>query len=226
MRELDIVFFRGGDLRPVSINPYNLVSSGIMMAQKMTLGDGSFSHVGILVSSAVLPGLNLEPDVFYILESTVSSAGSGVQIRRFDDVVSEYLSFYKDKTDRIAIGYVVDNPFLKNPARTKRAMRQVIDSYIDSRYEYNCFNILGSVIPCIRPARRRMRRLVCRIASSSVPVLSTLAENERDAQFCSELVARCFMKAGRLRIADAEDAAPVDFLDGGRFALVDRLDYV
>lgn len=67
---LDIVLFRGGDL----------VSNSIRFFEKERLGNGCFSHSGIIVTRDVLFHPNMVPGKLYILESTVTGfLGCGVK---------------------------------------------------------------------------------------------------------------------------------------------------
>jgi hypothetical protein len=95
---LDLIFFKGGDWP----------SKFIQYLEEKIVGDGMFSHVGILVSKDLLPGVKgLEEGEWYVWESTMSiyipyfqeddvvnietgKGKLGVQIRKLKDVVASY----------------------------------------------------------------------------------------------------------------------------------------
>lgn len=106
-RPLDLVACRGD----------GLISDAISIAQKEKLGDGRWSHVGLLVNTEMMPGiLNGKKDKWYIWESTSLNEAvdveskqtvTGVQIRDFEEVCKEY---YKFQDTEVAVFRLVDNP--------------------------------------------------------------------------------------------------------------------
>ena len=97
LQPLDLLMFRGGDF----------VSASIRYLEEKMLGNGSFSHVGIVVTRELMPWLKvLEYGEKYVWESTMSipiggfvedvpdvESGKGrfgVQIRVLEDVVESY----------------------------------------------------------------------------------------------------------------------------------------
>jgi len=87
IQPLDALFFRGSDL----------VSRSIEYVQDLSVGEGAWTHVGLVVNHTVLPELCTEPQTLYVLEATVHFVGdkdkwsSGVQVRKLREVIQRYV---------------------------------------------------------------------------------------------------------------------------------------
>ncbi len=113
MKSFDILMFRGSDM----------ISDTIADIQK----NNSFTHIGLIVNSDVLPEFSLKPNRLYILESTYSyeiigmnngppdsltgEKYFGVQLRDLEDVCKSYI--HNEKT-KIAWYSLQNTPTIKN----------------------------------------------------------------------------------------------------------------
>lgn len=113
MKSFDILMFRGSDI----------ISDTIAEIQK----SNSFTHIGLIINSNVLPEFSLKPDRLYILESTYSyeipgmnngppdfltgERFFGVQIRDLEDICKSYI--HNEKT-QIAWYALQNSPSIKN----------------------------------------------------------------------------------------------------------------
>jgi hypothetical protein len=126
IRPYDIIGFRGGDF----------VSNVISYLQSQNVGIGVFTHVGMVVTSEILPSYNddgkrfdLVPGKLYLLESTlsfdapaikddnridvISGKGKvGVQLRDLKNLIPRYIS---DQTTKVAWCRLVNNPINQSP---------------------------------------------------------------------------------------------------------------
>lgn len=121
LQPFDLIGFRGGDI----------ISDLISTLEKYEIGVGAFSHVGMIVTSDILPKCHIDGKEFYltpnhpyILESTFSycingiSDGPadvvtgkghlGVQLRDFEQVIPRYIT---DETTKVAWCQLLNNPF-------------------------------------------------------------------------------------------------------------------
>jgi hypothetical protein len=122
MKPFDVIFFASGDF----------VSKSIRGMQKLILGEGDFSHVGILINRRMLPTMKAvnDDDELYVWESTFSSSDKigeiaggnspvgdveskgkltfGVQIRPFAQLIK-----YSTSQTPVAWGQLINNPIDK-----------------------------------------------------------------------------------------------------------------
>jgi hypothetical protein len=181
IRPLDLVFFRGSDAFA------NLI--GIF--EDWILGDGDFTHVGIIVTRDILPQVEeLVDGEFYIWESTFPSLRDirrhildvrgdrirfGSQIRHLEDLIDSYTEGGKSK---IAIGGLINNPW-DDPARRVEIveeMRVIYDEYGEKIYEFCCCNLMASIFPCCRTARSVFNTIV----QLGQTILTTMSPREVD----------------------------------------------
>lgn len=116
IKPLDCIFFKGTEL----------ISEAIMIMERLTLGVGEWSHVGIVVNRDIIPGLNVKDDDLYIWESTISSSSKlitgdptldaesgkgvfGVQVRKLKDVIKNSIKLGV----KIGWGRLRNNPIFK-----------------------------------------------------------------------------------------------------------------
>ena len=216
IRPLDLVFFKSDDP----------VSGCIGCFERCQVGDGSFSHVGVVITHESCPALGLDPDKRYIWESTMSGALNGgvasvkgdaffgVQVRCLDDIVQA-----STPTQLVAIGATKNNPYRaptwEGSAKAASACRSaecklqaLYGSHNRRPYERNCMSLLRAMFPCCRAMR--------------CPCLPACG----DSYFCSEWAAVVFANVGMLPTSTvASHVLPMDFLgfdtDGKETALVD-----
>lgn len=199
IQPLDLIFFKGSDF----------ISDTVSITEDLAVGNGDFSHVGLIVTKELL---NLEfmiPEKKYILESTVSYSDvnlingkrtSGVQIRSLNTTIEYYLTNPKCK---IAWGKLRNNPFIKNKEETKKKFLAVFNKYKDSQYDFNCFNLLAAAFKRFRPIRNAFTVVYDEF-------FVTLF-GEKDWVFCSELVAIIYNSLGITK-CNPRDVIPMDFL--------------
>lgn len=203
LQPLDLLLFRSSDP----------VSDGISRAQKVLLGDGSFSHVGLVVNRASTGLSELAPGVPYVLESTVGGmlgndvyntegeAFFGVQLRRLDHLL---LNCKRDGGTRIATAALRRNPWDSRStarAQTKRRLVAAVSKYHGARYDANCVSLLSALVPTIRPCAAKLERWI----------------GTQDWMFCSELVAGMYRDMGILpQETLVSTVLPMDFIIGQR----------
>src|SRR5437868_4194060 len=116
IKPFDLIAFRGGDV----------ISDLIAVLEKYEVGCDTFTHVGMVVTSEILPNQNLDPNKLYILESTfgyqipliydnkpdvITGKGNfGVLLRDLEEIIPWYI--YNDKT-KVAWCKLLNNPFDK-----------------------------------------------------------------------------------------------------------------
>lgn len=227
---LDLIAFSGSDI----------VSEAIKIIQEFKLGNGTFSHVGIVVDSEILPDIQeLIPGRLYVWESTMTyplpidgldnvtpdvfgNPRFGVQIRDLEEVVSTYTS---DGTSRVAVCPLIDNPWFKKESdiplqyqlrRQKiiNVVRVVCQRVIDKTYDFNCFSLLGAMFPFFRTYRKYID--IVSIAGRTILKFVGLVDDEYEGVegwlFCSELVAEIYQEVGIIgKDKNPKDVVPIDF---------------
>lgn len=208
----DLIFFAGSDF----------VSGFIRFCQKRlakkvdpkTVPSGTFSHVGMVVTSEILNHPKIIPGHVYVFESTMSGklggnvpnidglAFFGTQLRDYEILIPKYLaSSSKDKKCKIAVGKLRNNPFISSNSKTRRLLKnkfsQVFHTYNNISYDANVFSLAGAGWSCCRPARDDMEDLF----------------NTTDWLFCSELIAVIYKELGIIPYdIDPKNVLPMDFL--------------
>jgi hypothetical protein len=165
---LDLLFFKGGDLP----------SKFIQLAEEIVLGDGMFSHVGILVSKDILPHLDvLEDDEWYVWESTMSiyiphfqednvvnietgKGKLGVQIRKLKDVIESYTD--EEKGTFVAWAPLKDNPWEDSVIRATvvQRLRKVHENVHDLGYERNPVELSLSIMTSLRRLLKKLMKKI------------------------------------------------------------------
>ena len=208
LNPLDLLLFKGSEI----------VSTSIQFLQNLEVGNGDWSHCGIIINTSILPTIkNGKPNKLYVWESTLSgplnddvydTEGNivfGVQIRSLKQVVKAY----NQQGRMIAWAKLKYNPCLQQPDETTTAYQkrfqilqnqliQLHQKYHHQLYETNCLTLLASLFQCLRPAREYVQK-------------HTGFGN--NTMFCSELVATIYCDLGILDKSevDPEDVLPVDF---------------
>jgi hypothetical protein len=209
LRPLDLIVFRGSEF----------VSDAIAMVQKLRFGSGDWSHVGLVVTTDLIPIKNGKPGELYIWESTMSGKLSdgvnnietnrgtfGVQIRNLADVIDKY-----DLSADSRIGWctLLNNPTVRQPddsdATYNGRLQSVKETLLDFQSEW------GNAIYDYN---------ICRLCTSVCDSSNTLRccgvgdiFGRSDKLFCSELVAIIYQLLGLLPAdIDPEKIAPEELL--------------
>lgn len=168
LKPFDIVLFSGAEL----------VSSTIKLVQATQTNDekekkyGLWSHVGVVVNTAVMDINNGKEGEWYVLEITASGAllmdetidmmtntgGIKVQVRNLQDVVKTYGG---------NVGHVAlcENPIVKSVKETieehekrileiKKIVNNFYNKHKDKSYQYNPIQLFSSVFSFLRPSRK------------------------------------------------------------------------
>lgn len=204
IKPLDLIAFRGGDV----------ISDLITIGEKLRLDCGEFSHVGIAVTSEILPSeLKLKPGRVYVWESTLSLPSAltgdapniatgtswlGVQIRDLYDVTKSYLNPKGDGKSRIGWCPLLNNPW--NIGDRDQVIQKFIAlyaSYNDRFYEMNPLTMVASLFSVVRPCR---------------DFLESTVGAGKSWKFCSELAATVYQAYGLIGPEkNPKDVVPVDF---------------
>lgn len=205
---LDVILFSGKDP----------VSKFIRYLEHKRLGVGEISHIGIVITSDLLPSLKLEPGKVYVWESTSSlnfpglskeapdvirkKGVFGVQLRLLSDLVKSY-------EGKIAWGRLINNPW--NQVKRKQDIIDVVESlfvkYSMRTYDYNFINLLSALYPKLRP----LRKIISAIYYLRPKALSNQLDPYFAGIFCSELVAIVYKKLGIIpKKIDPATFVPVD----------------
>jgi hypothetical protein len=202
-RPLDMVACRGD----------GLISDAIAESQRAKLGEGRWSHVGLLVNTDIMPGIiNGQKGKWYIWESTSlneapdvesKKAVTGVQVRDFEQVCKEYYGFMDTE---VAVYRLKDNPWqrVQDESDESYAVRQeslrIKLSKAHQKYHgrpYDFSGALAGFFKCLRKYRDN----------------NFVVNKFHDyAMFCSELVASVYVDIGLLpESVDPENVVPEDF---------------
>ena len=202
LRDFDLVLFDGGNTG---------ASLLIKSLEKYELGEGNFSHVGIIITSKSLPFQGLEDGKLYIFESTQSGALTdgvlnveghpflGSQVRDFDQV----LKSYDNSADtHIAVRKLVNNPLDTMDINNVRIiMAYLYGKFNHKRYQIFVAQLFEAMFPRLRIFRNK------RIEERFV--------------FCSELVAYIYKGFGLLSVeCNCGDVVPQDFISKDVDAMV------
>jgi len=210
MKPFDIILFKGRDISS------NLVA----ITEKISTGNSSYSHIGILVNSDILPQISeMQKDKWYVLESTANLVKSdgpknifgkrkfGVQIRDLDSLISEY-------NGDIYYAELKDNPidhlslqYLQNK------MSVIYTNYINKLYEMNCVDLCSAAFKCCRPIRKALNIVQLGIGKVLIRNWNPDKNDPNDMIYCSQLAAVILQDIGVLSTTvDTRNYLPVDVL--------------
>jgi len=197
----------------IAFNGTGLISKGISLVEKITTGDGDFSHVGMAVRAEILPGYNLEKGKVYIFESKCKTGpGRPVDVITGEDIMGVSLrdlaAVLQVSSSRVAWCPLVENPWDDESSREGLAEKfsAFFAHYHRTSYEMDAISMTAAFLPAARPLREARDA----VAHGLSGLLS--AEDPSDWQFCSELVARAWQAVGILGPeVDPRNALPVDF---------------
>jgi len=180
IKPFDLIAFRGGDI----------ISDIISNIEFHQVDVGTFSHVGMAVTSDILPFYiadgekkYLDPDKIYLFESTISynipyvdgapdiTTGRGklgVQLRDLQEVIPRYIT---NETTRVAWCKLIHNPLDRiddesddshNARRSIIATRfqEFFSQYQGRMYEMSFIGLFSSIFPSLR-GLRKIRDFLC-----------------------------------------------------------------
>jgi len=215
IRPFDIIAFRGG----------GIVDDIISICETYEVSCGDFSHVGMVITSDVLPSFKtkdgkfvLEPEKLYLLESTLHKhspdvsnpkIASGVCLRELEYVIPRYITDVKTK---VAWCGLINNPFDLNKPFTKeekKRFKSLFLKYHEKLYDMSPIDLASAMFPMLRPLRDVKNDLYDRIGS----MLGMAAVDTPSGwQFCSEIIANFYKEFGVISSEfNPEDVVPSDF---------------
>lgn len=155
IQPLDVIFFRGDDV----------VSNAICTMEKSVLGNGDWSHCGIVLTADIIPIKNGNPNELYIWESTFDLVKDvelddyvfGVQIRRLDEVLHTYS---KSPDTKIAWCKLKDNPLfpadfacaagdINKRDHVVNVLQNLYLTYNHVCYNYNLGDLFSTLYPSV-----------------------------------------------------------------------------
>lgn len=202
IQPLDLLFFMPDDC-PIS----NIIGK----VQKITLGKGDWSHVGIVVNKYILPrcaDYSDDPNELFIWESTINERKIGVQLNK----VSNFLGKGK-YSGRIGHARLLENPaalrkdekltdYYERITSTRVIVSNLYNRTIGISYACGLCNLLGSAFTFIRPFRE---------FTFKTPFLKKISG--KNWIFCSELACMLYHELGIIdKNVKARDTVPMDFL--------------
>lgn len=178
IKPLDLMVFKGSDV----------VAHSIAYMENAFLHDGDWNHVGVVVTTDIMPIKNGIDGKLYIFESTLSSAmytnnindierGTGVfgvQIRPLEEIIYAYDD---DLDTKVGWCSLINNPIDKDIENVRMLMTAFKEEHGDATYDYNICNLLSTVMCTCTSCRR-----ACCGRSNKF--------------FCSELVATIYQLFG------------------------------
>lgn len=179
MKTFDLLLFAGNEP----------ISGLIRKFEYITLGNGKWSHVGVVLEGKHLPGI-LNPDSIYVWESTVAFdvpdvltgvCGSGVQIRDLKLLCKHY-------NGKIACAPLIND---YSDEHKIKIVKKIHDRYSGTGYAKNPFTLVTALCCCLRP----------------------ISQSEDEGVFCSQFVGEIYKELGVINV-DSKNIVPVDFLGG------------
>jgi len=186
-KPLDLILFRGDDF----------VSNTISELEDIFLGNGNWSHCGLVLTTDIIPIKNGKPGVLYIWESTFDEVADveldeqllGVQVRELKKVVKNY-----DMSKKTSIAWCkLKNNILYDENNNidpniKFLMCNLYIKYNHKGFDYNVGNLCSTICKCC-------------------------CNNNNDRLFCSELVATIYKELNIIpNYIDPQQIAPIEFL--------------
>lgn len=196
IKPFDLILFKGS----------GIMSQGITTLQKLIIGNGDWSHVGVVITNDILNYDNV--DSIYILESTLSATSkdvstnkisSGVELRDLSQVINDYDSNPKTK---IAWCPLINNPMDKKETESadeyntkinkiKENIIKFYNEHSDAKYDYNCFSLGKSLFSWFKKP-----------------------SHNPNMYFCSELVVSVYQELGLIdKNLDPETFTPTEIID-------------
>ena len=194
IQALDVVLFKGVEF----------VSKLIMRLEKRHLGEGQWSHVGLIVNKTILDHPNMKDDELYIWESTMSGCLSmdkipnidgktffGVQLRPYTEVIDAVVKAGGSYEVR-HLKLDMEREFYKQPFTT------IFNSLNGTTYDGNLFSLLSALYPKLRFLRKPIEYIL----------------GTEKWLFCSELVALVYKELGIISSnVNPKNVVPQDFVN-------------
>ncbi len=234
----DAILFRDDDY----------ISDIIAVLEKYKLNMNTFTHIGMVVTSDILPECTIDNKIFklkpkklYVFESTfgytmpgiienvkdISGKGKfGVQLRELEKVIPNYIDSQKTK---VAWCKLRNNPYRQKDESNEELLKRrqelqlqfisFFNNYYNRTYEINPLGLLSSMFTSLRPLRDQRDKLYTKIWKK-------MNKNAKDVpivnfQFCSELIANVWNMIGVINV-DARNYIPMDVF-GDSIDDVDRV---
>jgi hypothetical protein len=224
IRPLDLLAFSG----------HEIISKTIKVAEFLSSGDGHFSHVGLAVTTDILPPgtmvgdkeLNLIAGQIYVFESGFSDTvvdvvsnkrAIGVQLRNLSEIMEK-------SSTTVAHCPLIDNPWnqledetldelLARRNEIKDKFIKIFNDYQGRFYEMSVITMTATIIPFLRPVRdlkdylyAGLMKLLHRFG------IANEIRGPAEWQFCSELVTRVYQEYQIISIdIDPSNVVPTDF---------------
>ncbi|MNK96499.1 hypothetical protein D3C87_1167820 [compost metagenome] len=208
-----------------------VVSSVIRGLQKKEIGSSEFSHVDIVITSEIFPGIpQLKPGRKYVVGSNLvipkltdgvadvrtGKTRLGVQIRDLEEVIDKF--YKKSDENYICWSRLPNNPWLveKNKKDILSRMETFIAKFGYKPYERNPLELLGSI--CKRTKKMRIDIEEKIIEGTKVLTIMGVMDKlehedfQGDGLFCSEVAVMIYQAIGVInKKVDPRDVAPMHF---------------
>lgn len=205
MGDGDLITFRGN----------GIISDGVSWMENMMVGNGDWSHVGLVFSKRLLPQIKgieeYKDDELFLWDSGLSTnakkgltsvrnietkkATLGVQIRPLRDMIK-----YSEKGSEIGWARLIDRSLIDGKERqyeVKRILQEIHKEFYGSMYQLNCCYLCGVFCP----------NCCCQCMKSCCNI------RKKDV-FCSEFVSIIYQRLGILpKNFDTSEILPVDLYE-------------
>lgn len=207
-----------GNVQPLDLIAFHgrsLFSRAIEEVEELSCRCNTFSHVGIVVNSDILPVAGMKQNVWYIWESTVGfkipsveteKVTWGCQIRPLDEVITQYLSV---PGQRVAWCQLKKNPWDTRPKEVRDVMVQVHRALNRSCYDFGVIDLFAAAFQPVRLLRRVRDGFWNLLYATRL-----MSRPECPVEFCSELVSFIYENLGIIEKINCRDVTPSDFFDG------------
>lgn len=191
------------------INGKEIYAKAISFAELFFLGNGQWTHVGVVLNSDVISFEGIEKDKLYIFESTLSSeeypdrkTGKkkfGVQIRDLEDVLNECI----DHENILVLRKLANNPLDSEDAeKVKESIQKFFDATIDKSYDW--LSLPRALFSCF-----------CNICP------------RKKSYFCTELAVELYQEVGLIdKDFDPETISPPELMDDPWNIFSDQITYI
>lgn len=219
IQPLDYLLFRGHDL----------ISNTIGCLEQYAIGDGTFTHVEVVVCSELLPDIpQLQPGKLYTMASLSSISSSseapdvitgkghfGVQIRDLDQVIDRYMA--SDHMNLVGWCRNQDNLWLKDPQAARKKMEFIYHEYGNKIYDYSPLNLFSVALRWLRPIRDIFQEVMVEgyWALSTLHIVDPISKEEEQLarMFCSKFAVLVGKATGNIpNDVDPQNVAPIHFL--------------
>jgi hypothetical protein len=213
---LDLVACKGNDI----------VSNTIMKGESFFEGRGIVSHVGLVVTSDILPKVTIEdidyhldPNKKYIFQSAVLKKGltdpvpetnTGVQIRELEEYVANYK---KEEGTSITLYSLKNNPWYDKNKRQNLIghFTNIFEKYQGRQYAFDILLLLGASYKKVRWLRNLRDNMSYYLFGDKTGPYTWM--------FCSELVATVYNELGIISCSNPENFSPERLIECDIFSL-------